>query len=217
MNTVNRPLGLLGGTFDPVHNAHLRLAIEAIEALSLSGLRWIPSGRPGHRGTPGANTDDRLAMLRIATSGDARFTIDEADARATEPTYTINTLARLRRELGAMLPLVLVVGADHLLGLHTWREWQRLFEHAHIAVAQRPGHDIARDALHPEVGAEYDRRLASPAALAAAPAGALTVFRMTPLDISASAIRDALASGRSARYLLPDPVLDYIEKKRLYS
>ncbi len=216
MNTLNRPLGLLGGTFDPVHNAHLRLAIESIESLSLSSLRWIPSGRPGHRGTPGASTDARLEMLRIATSGEARFKIDDADARGTEPTYTINTLARLRRELGATLPLVLVVGADHLLGLHTWREWKRLFDHAHIAIAQRPGHEIARDALHPEVGAEYDRRLASPAALGAAPAGALTVFRMTSLDISASAIREALASGRSARYLLPDPVLDYIEKKRLY-
>lgn len=216
MRPAVQALGLLGGTFDPVHIAHLRLALEAIETLGLERVRWIPSGTPGHRGAPGAHADQRLSMLRLALAGEPRFSLDEADARSDQPTYTINSLARLRRELGTALPLVLIVGADHLLGLHTWRDWRSLFGQAHIAVAQRPGHAIARGALHADVAAEYDRRLAPPAALAAAPGGAISVFPMTPLDISASAIREALAAGRSARYLLPDPVLDYIEAKRLY-
>lgn len=210
------PLGLLGGTFDPVHYAHLRLATEAIEALGLERVLWIPSGQPGHRGTPSASTTDRLEMLRRALAGEPRFAIDEAEARSPEPTYSVNTLSRLRGSLGATVPLVLIVGADHLLGLQRWREWRRLFDHAHIAVAQRPGHAIERNALDAAVGAEYDRRLAAPAALGLAPAGTITVFPMTPLDISASAIREALAAGRNARYLLPDSVLDYIEAKRLY-
>ncbi len=216
MRPAAQPLGLLGGTFDPVHIAHLRLALEAIEALGLERVRWIPSGRPGHRGVPRATANERLSMLRLALAGEPRFAIDEDDARSDEPTYTVHTLERLRRELGPALPLVLIVGADHLRGLHTWRDWRRLLEHAHIAVAQRPGHAIARAALDPEVALEYDRRLAPPAALAASPGGAITVFTMTPLDISASAIREALAAGRNARYLLPDRVLDYIEAKHLY-
>lgn len=212
-------IGLLGGTFDPVHFAHLRLAVEAAERLALASVRWIPSGQPGHRGAPVAGVEHRLAMLRLAIAGEPRFALDEADARSPVPTFTVNTLARLRAELGAGVPLVLIIGADQLLTLDTWREWRRLFELAHIGVAARPRIEIRPGALAAELAAEYARRSIAPAAFAEltrAPAGGIATFRMTPLDISASAIRADIAAGRPPRYLLPDAVLDYIGSHRLY-
>ena len=118
---MNAAIGLLGGTFDPVHFAHLRLALEALEQLPLGSIRWIPSGQPGHRGAPAAGVEHRLAMLRLAIQGEPRFALDPADAQSAAPTFTVNTLARLRAELGAAVPLVLIIGADQLLALDTWR------------------------------------------------------------------------------------------------
>jgi nicotinate-nucleotide adenylyltransferase len=209
-------IGLLGGTFDPVHFAHLRLAVEALDQLRLGSVRWIPSGQPGHRDAPAAGMENRLAMLRLAIADEPRFALDDADARSPVPTFTVNTLARLRAELGAGVPLVLIIGADQLLALDTWREWKRLFGLAHIAVAERPRFEIRPGALAGELAAEYARRSTEPAALQRTPAGGITSFRMTPLDISASAIRAAMAAGRTPRYLLPDAVLDYIASHHLY-
>lgn len=209
-------IGLLGGTFDPVHFAHLRLAEEALERLPLASVRWIPSGQPGHRGAPAAGVEHRLAMLRLAIADEPRFALDDVDARSATPTFTTNTLARLRAELGAGVPLVLIIGADQLLALDTWRQWKRLFELAHIAVAERPRFEIRTGALAGELAAEHARRSVTPAEFASAPGGGIATFRTTPLDISASAIRGDIAAGRSPRYLLPDAVLDYIGSHRLY-
>lgn len=209
-------IGLLGGTFDPVHFAHLRLAEEALEQLPLGSVRWIPSGQPGHRGAPAAGVEHRLAMLRLAIAAEPRFTLDDADARSTASTFTVNTLTRLRAVLGSEIPLVLIIGADQLLALDTWREWKRLFGLAHIAVAERPRFKVRPGAFTGDLALEYARRSSAPAGLATAPAGAIAAFRMTPLDISAKAIRGDIAAGRSPRYLLPDAVLDYIGSHRLY-
>lgn len=205
------PLGLMGGTFDPPHFAHLRLAEEAREALGLGTVRWIPSGRPGHRDAPGTSAADRLEMVRCAIAGHPHFTLDETEARSTAPTYTVDTLGRLRAELGEAAPLVVIIGMDSALTLPTWRDWRRLFELAHFAVGARPGYD-EDGALHPEVAA----RMAGAEALAAASAGAVVRFRSTLLDISASSIRAKIAHGASVRYLLPPQVLDYIGKQGLY-
>jgi len=210
-------IGLLGGTFDPVHFAHLRLAVEALEELPLASVRWIPSGQPGHRGVPVAGVEHRLAMLRLALAGEPRFALDDADARSAVSTFTVNTLARLRAELGAGVPLVLIIGADQLLVLDTWREWKRLFELAHIAVAERPRFEVRSAALAGELALEYAGRSTEAGALARSPAGAITTFRMTPLDISASVIRAGVVAGRTPRYLLPDAVLDYIVSHQIYS
>jgi len=209
-------IGLLGGTFDPVHFAHLRLAAEALDRLPLASVRWIPSGQPGHRSEPLASVEHRLAMLKLALADEPRFTLDQSDARSPAPTFTINTLARLRAELGAGVPLVLIIGADQLLALDTWRDWKRLFELAHFAVAGRPRFEFQPDSLSGELALEYARRAAAPAELATEPAGRIAAFDMTPLDISGNAIRADIAAGRSPRYLLPDAVLDYIGSHRLY-
>ena len=214
---MRRALGILGGTFDPVHLAHLRLAEEALDHLPLASIRWIPSGRPAHRGQPTASADQRVAMLKLAIAGNTRFELDECDAHSAEPTFTVNTLQRLRVALGDAVPLVLIIGADQLHALDTWHQWRRLFELAHVAVAERPGYEASDGKLPAEVALEHERRRTLPATLASSAAGAIAVFPMTALDIAATAIRREIASGGSARYLLPDSVLDYIASHQLYS
>ncbi|MCV2218214.1 nicotinate-nucleotide adenylyltransferase [Thauera sp. Sel9] len=216
------PLGLLGGTFDPIHFAHLRLAEEAREALGLPRVRLVPAGQPPHRGEPGSTAEDRLAMTRLAAAGNDGLEVDDGEVRTPQKSYTVPTLERLRAELGPRRPLVLILGADAFEGLPQWHRWQELFSLAHIAVANRPGHaPHARRwpaTLSPGLAALCEgRHVSDPAELRAAPAGRIIPFDMTPLAISATLIRDLIGHGHSARYLLPDSVLDYIGANGLYS
>jgi nicotinate-nucleotide adenylyltransferase len=215
------PVGVLGGTFDPIHLGHLRLAEEARESLNLAELRLIPSGQPPHRDAPATAAEHRLAMVHLAAVGNPALVVDEGEVRARQKSYTVLTLERLRTEQGPARPLVLILGADAFEGLPTWHRWQELFELAHIAVANRPGFAPHGrrwpGTLSPALDAACRGRLGSdPAVLAAASAGRVVAFDMTPLAISASLIRDLLKAGHSARYLLPETVLDYIQNHRLY-
>ena len=214
--TLTEPLGLFGGTFDPVHFGHLRLAEEAIGNLGLGGVRWIPAGQPPHRGAPQVTGQQRLEMVLRSTAGNARFSVDASEVEAAAPSYTVHTLERLRDEIGLDRPLVLLVGADAFAGLPTWHRWRDLFGLAHIAVAQRPGFPVAAGNLPPELAAEFTTRLSDAAGLQPAPAGGIVTFTMTQLAISATLLRELLATGKSVRYLLPDGVLDYINLYQLY-
>lgn len=216
------PIGLLGGTFDPIHIGHLRLAEEARESLGLAELRLVPAGEPPHRGTPRCPAEHRLAMARLAVADNPLLTVDDCEVHSDGPSYTVLTLERLRAQVGPAQPLVLILGADAFEGLPSWHRWQELFGLAHIAVANRPGYAPHGrrwpSVLSPELDAACrGRRLSHPDQLRAAPAGALLPFDMTPLAISATHIRELLAQGHSARYLLPAPVLDYIAAHSLYS
>ena len=214
---LSEPLGLFGGTFDPVHYGHLRLAEEAIAHLALGGVRWIPAGQPPHRGTPQVTAGQRLAMVRCATAGNPRFSVDAGEVEAAAPSYTVHTLERLRAELGAQQQLVLLVGADAFAGLATWHRWRDIFGLTHVAVSHRPGFPVETASLPHELATEFnDRRLTDVGALRASPAGGIATFAMTQLAISATQIRKLLANGLSARYLLPDDVLDYIQLHSLY-
>jgi nicotinate-nucleotide adenylyltransferase len=215
------PVGVLGGTFDPIHLGHLRLAEEARESLRLAELRLIPSGQPPHRQAPATAAEDRLAMVHLAAAGNPGLVVDDGEVRTRQTSYTVLTLERLRAELGPARPLVLILGADAFEGLPTWHRWEDLFALAHIAVANRPGFAPHGrrwpGTLSPALEAACRDRLGGDAAaLAAAPAGRVAAFDMTPLAVSASLIRDLLMAGHSARYLLPDTVLNYIERHRLY-
>ncbi len=214
---MSEPLGLFGGTFDPVHYGHLRLAEESIAHLGLGGVRWIPAGQPPHRGVPQVTAAQRLAMVRRAVDGNPRFSVDPAEVEAAVPSYTVLTLERLRRELGPDRPLVLLVGADAFAGLASWHRWRDLFALAHVAVSHRPGFPVEPASLPAELAGEFaGRRLADAAGLRQAPAGGIVTFAMTQLAISATQIRKLLANSLSARYLLPDEVLDYIQTHSLY-
>ena len=214
------PIGILGGTFDPLHYGHLRLAQELAEGLALSEVRFIPAGLPPHRAQPFASPQQRLEMVRLGIDGNPLFSLDEREIFKPTPSYTVETLLDLRRELGATQPLCLFMGADAFLGLTTWHRWRELFDLAHIVVAQRPGvAGITRAATTLPAGLldELNRRLANEAeTLSDAPSGAVFVHPITALDISATQIRSDLAAGRSPRYLLPDAVLDYIQTNGLY-
>jgi nicotinate-nucleotide adenylyltransferase len=213
------PLGIFGGTFDPVHFGHLRLAEEAADILGLRRVRWIPAGRPFLRDTPRVGPRQRLEMVRLAIAGNPRFELDPAEIDTPGTSYTVPTLERLRqREVrGADRPLVLLLGNDAFAGLAGWYRWQRLFELAHVAVAHRPGYPVGPDLLPPELAAVFRRRLCEDhGQLSTTPAGHIVLFALTPLDISATRIRSRLQNSQSARYLMPDSVIAHIHQHRFY-
>jgi nicotinate-nucleotide adenylyltransferase len=216
---MNTPIGLLGGTFDPIHFGHLRLAEELAEVLDLDQVNFIPAGQPPHRGQPRAAAQHRLEMARLAVAGNARFLLDAREINRAAPSYSVDTLAALRAELPPETPLVLFMGGDAFLGLTSWHEWRRLFALAHIAVAHRPGYSQAswEDALpDPLRKLLSTRRCEQAAEISEKPAGGIFIHTITQLDISASQIRDRALRGKSLRYLLPDSVIEYINENHLY-
>jgi nicotinate-nucleotide adenylyltransferase len=198
------PLAIFGGTFDPVHLGHLSVAWEAAELLDAE-VRLLPAGIPPHRPAPVASAAQRVAMLRAALRGQARLTLDARELERGGPSYTFDTLHALRTEQGAR-PLVLLLGADAFAGLTTWHRWRELFDVAHIGVLSRPG--VSAD-LPGELEREVaGRRVADAASLRALPAGKVIELAVTPLEISATRIRELLAAGRDPRYLLPAGLFD---------
>lgn len=211
------PLGVFGGTFDPVHFGHLRLAEEACEALALDTVRWIPAGQPWHRTAPQTAAAHRLGMVRCATASNPLFDVDAREVESGNPSYTVETVLSLRAELGSTRPLVVILGADAFSRLHTWHRWRELFELAHIGLATRAGQAVQASALDPALATELTARSRGDArTLRSAPGGAIVRFDMTALAISATDLRARLARGASCRYLAPTAVLDYIRHHRLY-
>jgi nicotinate-nucleotide adenylyltransferase len=191
-----RPLAILGGTFDPVHHGHLRAAWEAAEALDAE-VRLVPARTPPHRPPPVADAAGRVALLRAALSGQDRLVIDTRELDRDGPSYTVDTLASLRADIGPDRPLVLLVGADAFAGLASWHLWQELFAFAHIGVLTRPG------GIHAPGGALADFIAGRRAPRVHGPAGSVVDIAITPLDIAATAIRESFAAGNEPRYLLP--------------
>lgn len=209
-------VGILGGTFDPVHLAHLALARTAAERLGLARVIWIPAGQPPHRPAPHAAPAHRLAMTRLAIGGDARFSVDASEAVSSAASYTVHSLERLRRQCGPDRPLVLLMGADALRGLAGWHRWRDLFALAHIGVATRPGFPFA--SLESPVAEEFAARRV-PSADFSKPAGSIVPFDLVAGTTSATEARALLAAGAPRAQLLellPAPVLDYIYQHSLY-
>jgi len=185
-----RPIGVLGGTFDPVHNAHLAMGRAALGAFDLQRLLWIPTGTPPYRRPPVAAAAHRVAMLRLALAGEPRYAIDERELAPQASGYSVDTLSALRTELGERTPLVLLMGADQYAQSATWHRWQDILRLCRIAVFARPG--CALGAPPPEI------------------------VPMAPLAISASEIRARLGRGEAVADLLPPAVLTYIQRHHLY-
>ncbi|HRX72331.1 MAG: nicotinate-nucleotide adenylyltransferase [Gammaproteobacteria bacterium] len=214
MLNTPRPIGILGGTFDPIHYGHLRPALELLETLELAEVRFIPCRIPAHRGTPQVTAEQRLALVRAAIAGQPGFTADDRELRREGTSYMVDTLASLRDEFGQETPLCLIIGADAFQELHTWSRWRDLAKVAHIVVMQRPG---ASQAL-PLILEEWAAPRITPDAsfLRTQPAGRILFQPVTQLDISATQIRALLARGQSPRYLLPEAVLACIHDQELY-
>ena len=210
---MTQRIGILGGTFDPIHIGHLRAALETAELMALDQVRLIPSARPPHRDTPQVSAEQRLQLVQLAAANLPPLLVDDRELRRDSPSWTIDTLQSLREELGAQAQLFLLLGWDAFCGLPSWQRWTELLEHCHMLVLQRPDADLdAPQALRDLLAA---RSVADPHALQG-PAGQIAFVWQTPLAVSATDIRRRLATGRSARFLVPDAVLQHIHAHGLY-
>lgn len=199
------PIAILGGTFDPVHNGHLRVAWEAAEALDAQ-VRLMPAHVPPHKPAPLANAAQRVAMLERALAGQTRLVLDTRELQREGASYTVDTLRGLRAELGEKQPLILLVGADAFGDLPTWRQWRDLFRLAHVVMLTRPGRtEPWSGELIDEVAPRHARTVAE---LQHAAAGKVWSIPVTPLDISATRVRALLAAGREPRWLMPDALVN---------
>ncbi len=196
---MNKPLpgriGLFGGTFDPVHVAHVALAHAALQALSLQQVRWVPTGRPWQKQMQITPAEHREAMVRLAIAHEPGFVLDRIEIERAGPSYTLDTV----REMQAAWPgreWVLIVGQDQYAGLHTWRDWPELLSRVTLAVANRPG---PPQQPAPEVAAFKHR-----------------VVPLAMLDVSSTDIRQRVAAGQDISQLVPPEVARYIDRHRLY-
>ena len=212
------PLALLGGTFDPVHLGHLRIAAETATALKFPEVRLIPSKTPVHRTRPGASEAQRLAMLRLAVADVPGLAVDDRELTRDTPSYTALTLESLRAEF-PMRPLIWLIGIDAFIHFKHWYQWPRLFDLAHFVVLNRPGFAVSQ-ALSPVLAEVWQGRLTRSAdTLRETTHGSIYLHTVTPQAISATVIRNTIAAGAADSALvslLPAPVLAYIRAHQLY-
>ncbi len=204
-------IGILGGTFDPVHFGHLRPAIDVLQQLKLDHIRLIPNNTPPHRPAPVATAQQRMLMLHLAVKNSEQFVVDDRELHRDGASYTVDTLRSLRGEF-QQNPLYLLLGTDAFLGIASWHNWQQLLEFAHIVVMQRPDEILNLDSnladwYHDHLAIESDVELL---------AGKIWPVDVTQLAISATEIRKQYAVGKSIQFLLPDSVIQVIEQLGLY-
>ena len=207
-------VAIFGGTFDPVHNGHLRIAIELAELLEVDSLRMIPCALPPHRNTPSVTPEQRLELLRLGIGDHSALVADDIELRRDGPSYTIETLRAIRQQIGDDTPLFLCVGMDVLASLDSWHQWQQLTNYCHLVISSRPGYQL------PEKGAlaEWiDERLCEDLnRLKQSSAGRLHLCDLTMLAISSTAIRKKLSAGEKIDYLTPAAVVKSIQQQNLY-
>jgi nicotinate-nucleotide adenylyltransferase len=209
-------IGVIGGTFDPIHFGHLRPALEVTQALNLDEMRFIPSAKPPHRWQPEASSEDRLAMVKLAIQGVDKFVIDDREHQRfvdqNIDSFTVDTLASIRAEIGEEKPLCMMIGMDAFQSFTQWRDWQKILDLAHLVISHRPGYKA-------EIKEKWaqDRLVKSSDVLNNSSAGKLFLSEVTQLDISATEIRKQALKGNSLRYLTPKSVCDYIYEHKLYT
>ncbi len=207
-------IGILGGTFDPIHFGHLRTALEVMEALALEQMRFLPLNQAVHRAQPEASAAQRLAMVQAAIAGRPGFVADASELERGGASYMLDTLTHLRQRLGASVPLVLLLGADAFNGFLDWREPEQVADLCHLVLMTRPGYALPEAG---ELGAFIGRRrVDDPELLHHRPGGLILAQPVTQLAISATDIRARVHRGQDAGYLLPDSVLALIGGEGLY-
>lgn len=214
---MSRPLHIfMGGTFDPVHIGHLRIALDISDLLGAAQVNLLPCHQPVHRGSLGRTPTQRLSMLSLAVANCPQLTVDQRELSRGGDSYTVDTLLQMRTELGEATSIVMVVGQDTFNQFTSWKRWQDIPNIAHVVVVTRPGYhpghlpeslDACRVFNDSEDALEFIRQETC---------GSVTYLSLSMLDVSSTEIRQRLVSGKSVKYLLPDPVIDYIQANRLY-
>lgn len=207
-------IGILGGTFDPVHYGHLRTALDVQQCLSLEEVRFIPCGEPPHRVAPVAEPLQRLAMVRAAIAGQEKFTLDDREIRRNGPSFMVDTLASLKQDFKDK-SLCLILGMDAFNGLEQWYQWQRIFDFANIAVMQRPAEN-GNTKLNEHLFLQVKHRLLDIGDITKRQNGGICFVPVTQLDISATEIRQQWQEGKDIRFFLPDTVLTLIQQQNIY-
>jgi len=210
---MRKRIGIFGGTFDPIHIAHLRMALEIKQQLQLDEMHLLPCYLPPHRPAPGATAEQRVDMLNIALQNCTELVVDKRELQRNKPSYTYDTLRELRVEVDDQVSLCLCMGMDSFATLDSWHNWDQLLQLAHIVVVARPGWFL------PESGAIANllqAQRADVAVIAQQPAGAIVVLEQRLLAISATDIRAQIHAGNSPQFLMPDGVWNYIRSHQLY-
>lgn len=212
--TAQPPIGVFGGTYNPVHFGHLRSALEVVEKLHLEQLGLMPCAQPPLREQPDCSAEQRAAMVELAVAEEPRLTCDARELRREGKSYTIDSLIELRQEHGPQRSICMVMGCDAVLDIPRWHRWQELLDWAHIVVLARPGWVLPESGEVADWLARHRSGRAHP--LQSTPAGTIVIEELRPLPISSTEIRQLLVSNRSPRYLMPEAVLHYIEQHQLY-
>ena len=205
--------GFFGGTFDPIHLGHLRLALEVKQQLALDEMYLVPCYIPPHRASPKVDARQRLKMLQLALSDCAGLRWDARELQRELPSYTYDTLRELRAELGAETSIAWCMGMDSFVGLDTWHRWQELLDLAHLVVVARPGWQLPQQGVIAEMVAQHR---APPDAIRMAASGKLVMLEQRLLPVSATEIRAQIRAGESPQFLIPDRVWRYIRAQGLY-
>lgn len=209
-------IGLLGGTFNPIHNGHLRMAQELADALNFNEVRFIPSANPPHKNQPAVSAKHRAAMVQLAIAGNHLFKCDTRELARDGASYTVDTLISLQEELGGDVALCLIMGSDAFTKLNTWHRWQALLDYCHIILVQRPSSSAQpelADELSELLHNHYTENISD---LSAESAGYIHMQAITALDISATNIRAQFKAGDNPCCLMPESVLEYIKNHSLY-
>lgn len=206
-------LGILGGTFNPIHHGHLRVAVECIERLQLDRLHLVPLNAPAHRDAPETDAALRFEMVQRAVNEETQLIADDRELRRGGVSYTVDTLEAFRADY-PQAALSVIIGTDAFAHLHRWHRWEDLSIFAHIIVVHRPGSDLPTDT--PAYEMLEPMLTGDPADLRKKTAGCFVSLSLPMLDISSTQIRSILHNKQSPRYLLPKSVLDLIHEQQLY-
>ena len=207
-------IGILGGTFDPIHFGHLRTALDVQQCLALDEVRFIPCGEPAHRNKPIAEPLQRLAMVRAAIAGQEKFTVDDRELRRKGPSYMVDTLTSLKKDFNDK-SLCLILGTDAFNGLEQWYQWQQIFELANIVIMRRPDVD-GKAKINKHLFLKIKHRLLEADNLKNKQNGGVCFVPVTQLDISATMIRQQWQSCNDIQFFLPDSVLTLIQQQNIY-
>ena len=207
-------IGLLGGTFDPIHNGHLHVATQLLQQLPLDEVRLLPCYQPVHRGQPIAGPEDRLAMAELACAAYPKITVDTHEMKRQGPSYMIDTLKELHRD-NPKNHWCLILGQDAFQHFHTWHQWEEILNYCHLIIVNRPEASIHYpEAINHLLSQHQTLEITT---LSTRTHGALYFCTVPPLAISATHLRQQLPQHRVANNTLPDKVLEYIQEHKLYS